>query len=95
MGSKNDTPRGRIATAFHYATQFKRPMTLYAFTVIAGFTSMWSFFLMIPDNATVGAGITVFAPALPMVAAIGFTYLWAKEAIKANPRYFDDDPPRP
>ena len=93
MTDKNDTPRGKIATAFYYATQFKRPMTLYAFTVIAGFITMWSFFVMIPDNATVGAGITIFAPVPPMVAAIWFTFLWAREVIKVRPDYFDDDRP--
>ena len=50
MSDDNDTPRGRIATAFQYATQFKRPITLYAYTVIIAFFTMWTFFAVLPDE---------------------------------------------
>ena len=33
---QNDTKRGKIATILHYAMQVKRPMTLFAYTVIGG-----------------------------------------------------------
>ena len=91
---KNDTPRGKIATALHYATQVKRPMTLFAYTVIFGFMTMGAFFAMLPDTMTTGAGIAVCAPAIPMIAAIVCTYKWAREVIKVKPDYFDDDRPK-
>ena len=91
---KNDAPRGRIATALHYATQVKRPMTLFAYTVIFGFLLMATFFVALPDDMTIGAGIAVCTPAIPMVAAIVCTYLWARSVIKIKPDYFDDDRPK-
>ncbi len=93
MSDDNDTPRGRIATAFHYATQFKRPMTLYAYTVIIAFFTMWTFFAVLPDEMSIGGGIAVGSPVIAVVFALRYTYLWAREVIKIKPDYFDNDRP--
>lgn len=86
-------PGGRIATAFHFATQFKRPKTLYAYAGIIGLVTLSTFFMMRPDAMSFGGGIAVGSSVVTVVFALRYTYLWAREAIKVKPDYFDSDRP--
>lgn len=53
---------------------------------------MWTF-MMLPDAMSTGGGIAVGSPVAAVVFALRYTCLWAREAIKVKPDYFDTDRP--
>jgi len=58
--------------------------------VITGFVTMRTF-MMLPDAMSIGGGIAVGSPVVAVVFALRHTCLWAREAIKLKPDYFDTD----
>lgn len=54
---------------------------------------MRPFFMMLPDAMSIGGGIAVSSPAVAVVFALRYTYLWVRDVIKAKPDYFDSNRP--